>query len=292
MAQYTIDFYRVEHRATAAYATAEAVFDAVLALDAPPAMEEGTLTWELRDFQRSPDGLSIRGALTKLRTADLPRKARRGGAEEDLGLADDEGLVEKSFFVLYPARSLLLWQMNKGCGSPAKLRSMLKDRFAVDTYFANVVQAGAIERLLQSRKLVKNFTVTIARPTNPDLLPAGNFSDNVMQVLSETGGDKISINVRTDGRLKNGVPIVDRVKNLFADLVARDEVEKAEVELVDDDGGVEPIDLVADRIRAYAQVDHRDRYPDPGVMYAAIDNCLQQREGELAAVFGNHENAA
>lgn len=285
MARVTIDFYRAEIKPTTSHQTIESAFEALLEKEVI-SLDEASHTWELRNLERINEGRGFRGAMTKLRHTGLPTKAKRGGEEESLGLAEDEGLVEKAFFSYFSHRRLLLWQANKMCGSPVKLRAILRDVLGADVSFNTVAQAGAVERLLDGKGVMKNFDITLARPTNSDIFPNDNFTSGLLGLLSEAGGDRMVVGVRTDGRLKAGTPINEKLRRVFSLITERDEVEAARIDLADDDGNIEPVDLVADRIRAYQDVTLNGKYPDARAVYAAIDISLEQKAAELAVIFG------
>lgn len=289
MGRVTIDFYRAEITPTTSFQTVESVFEAALAKESL-SIDEASHSWEIRQLERSHDGGEYRGALAKLRHTGLPMKARKGGKEESLGLADDEGLLEKAYFTYFSKDRLLLWQANKMCGSPVRLRSIFRAIHGADINFNTVVQAGAVERLLDGKGVMKNFEIAIARPTNPDVFPTDKFTDGIMSLMSETGGDRMTINVKVDGRFKNGNPMNEGLRKILSLISERDEIETAKVELVDDEGNSDPVDLVADRIRAYYDVQQNGKYPNPEAMYAAIRASFDQKAAELAAVFGaQHE---
>lgn len=284
MSRVTIDFYQAEFKPTASFQALEAVFESLLGKSI--SIDEPSHTWEVRDLEKATDGSAYRGSLTKLRRTGLPMKAKKGGQEESLGLADDEGLVEKTFFVYFLDKNLLLWQASKMCGGPARLRAVLKGVAGVDVSFNTIVQAGAVERLLEGKGVMKSFEISVAKPTNTDVFSDDQFTSGVLGLLSEAGGDKMVLTFKTDGRLKNGTPLNEKLRQILSVLSARDEVETAKIDLSDEDGNIEPVDLVADRIRAYQDVQHDGKYPKPEAVYAAIHASRDQKSAELAAVFG------
>lgn len=122
---YRIDFFTGHVTADENQGRLADVLDALIARAACPAWKRGGYAYELRDLLLT--GQVYRGVLAKLRSDQLPHAGQLGGVERELDLAEEEGLIEKNFFLYYSSRNLLVYQRNGNASRSQRFAEYLTD---------------------------------------------------------------------------------------------------------------------------------------------------------------------
>lgn len=248
--------------------------------------------YEIRDLRGAEDRSFFSGVFAKFRGDNIPHAGRPGAEEREIGLDDDdEGLIEKNHFIYYRQHGLLLYQRNGNGSKVGLLEKYLTDFQNETVVFHPVLQPNATRRLMRGRAVPKSVNVSFARPTNPEMYPADNWSHRLMELLSEAGGVRMSIRISSDGRSRDPDKrhLGSMLKRSLTAIVDSGAATVARME-VEEDGFQHPIDLIADRLLSKQQVEMVGRYPAASAMYRAMMQAKDEEQGVLQEIFGESEN--
>lgn len=255
--------------------------------DAHTVFHRNEMTYEIRELRSHNHNASYSGVLAKFRTEDFPHVGEPGGPEHQLNVGENEGLIEKNYFLYFRQNELLVWQRNRqGCSS-SRLAECLSDVANETVVFNPVYQPQAVRRLMRAgvRPLALEFS--IARPTNPELFPNNQWSNSLMRIMNEAGGARFFMRITSDQRSADQErrSLSNRLKAAARELVDMEGVKVLRFKV--DDGGIEhPLDLIEDRISSRQEVEMEGRYPNPHSMYAALRNAREDHQAILNEYFG------
>lgn len=251
-----------------------------------PAVHQcGRHDYELRRVKVS--GRTVRGALARIRSDDLPHAGRPGGAERELGLADDEGLLEKNHFLFDEERNLLVFQRNGNGGRVGQLADYLSACAGQKVRFSPVLTKDSTQRLMSNDVQPVKVELSFTRPTNPALYPAQSFSRRLFELLGETGAATVRLSLSADRRSTEIVRhrLRSMVRSAACRIVDADLASTAKVTVTDGEHDY-PIDLIADRLTDEQEVEFVGRYPREGSIYGAFDKALRDCRKALDDVLG------
>ncbi|WP_248915843.1 DUF6731 family protein [Pseudomonas moorei] len=287
---YAIDFFQISHISTTEVPTLNDGFNSIIDGEVESISDTGGYTRDIWNLTARKRPGSFVGQLRKFRTTDLPETGRAGGTSKQLLLADDEGVVERNFFVYYKQHQLLGWHRNGHGNSPRQLAAFLSSLWGTRVSIDPVLQPEAIKRLMNGNIDLKKITLTVPRPTNPDLYPDDDYGKEIIELMNKSGADSVhivlGIDTRrgdTDGKLSG------KLKRAMSELTAMGATTARAV--VYDDGLEHPIDLIADRVVSYQDIETNARFPPSATMYEAIDKAREECKGAINDYFGEMENA-
>lgn len=285
---FNIDFYQLVHKPTAQLATPSDAFDQMINKTLPTVASIMGFTREIWNLNKRGNNYAFQ--LRKFRTNNLPQVGTTGFDAVDLQLAARHGLIELNYAMYFPARQILAWCQNSHGSAPAHLAKFLSDRWSNEVTISPILQADAIARLMRGGIQLKKIELTIPRPTNPDLYPAEQFNQSLIDMLREGRADSIHITMGIDGRRKDsaGTLMADLKRTLTEAAGLGASTAKA---IVFDNGVEHPIDLLTDRVRSTQQVLTDVRYPPSATMYDAIERAHHESEGAINGYFGALGNA-
>lgn len=285
-----IEFYR---GAVGADGQAGSVADILAGLAATgerPVFQYGRDQHEIRDHVYDDEKEIHRGVFAKFRTSDLPSAGTPGGAERDIKLGDDEGLIEKNYFLYVPRYELLVYQRNKHGNTTRRMAGYFTQVCGVATAFHPVLQHNALERLRRGDRHAVSLELSIARPTNAEFYPDNEWNRELFNLLDASGGARMKVVITSGDRRRNPAAFLrDRVKDSAAELA---ELRLATVARVTMDGeDVAPIDLLADRLLSRKTVTMSGRYPAQASMFEALEEAFDEHINQFEALFGGREPA-
>ncbi|SIQ30521.1 DUF6731 family protein [Marinobacterium stanieri] len=288
------DFFQcqiINSRADLPARTMEQVFEQLLTQHRSPdqntVRELGGKAYELRDIETTSTG--YRGVIAKYKKADLPHAAIPGGEERELDLAEDEQLLDKTFFSYYSDYALIILQRNRFAINPMRFGRYLSQG-GYNVSLNPIIEAADLRRLMADDVNIRVAEISIARPTNPALFEGleHNFNNSIMQSLGVSNAAKINLTMRGDGHSDSPEQryLDSGLKRAFLEMKDRFDVSKAQLELEDAGGVVHPLDLVTDRLVYDEVIEFDGRYPSASRMQEVIDNARNVKEPEILSYFG------
>ncbi|SNB81544.1 hypothetical protein SAMN02745900_03866 [Pseudomonas sp. URIL14HWK12:I8] len=253
-----------------------------------PHVEGVTYDIEIRGLVEAEPGV-FQGVFAKIRKDELPHAGKAGHPDRDLGLAQDEGLVDKNHFVYYEQNELLVMQANRYAGTAVALGKYLTDihgQLAVS--FNPVLQPDATRRLMREDLTPVQIETSFARPTNPDLYPDDDWSTGLLDMLSQLGGGNVKLSVTADRkRVAEGADrLTDRARRVAQAFRQIPNVRKVKINMEDDEGIIYPIDLIADRLKVRIEISVSGRYPNEAGMFKALKGAKNDQLDNLQQIFG------
>lgn len=230
------------------------------------------------------------GYIGQIQMDDIPTACNLDGIERELRLRDDEGLLEKSFFTFHDHRDLLVWQRRQRTRTPATLSAVLELLLGKPVEFYPVLRPKALERLMVGDALVKHLKVTVARPTNADMLRLSDpFSSQVLDLLRSSEGFGLQLTISANAPGMTGRSLSSKVKRGLAQLAEYASTARAIV--VHEDGTEEPIDLINDRLDHEERVEYTRPNPTEQQMYAALEAAWNAKAPDLERYFSSGSTA-
>ena len=288
--RYTIDFFQLAHVATTEVPTIEDGFKIILDEEIEPILVSNGYTRDLWTLQVRSRPKSYAGQFRKFRTNDLPEIGTAGGSAAQLALSDKEGVVEKNFFVYYKEHQILGWHRNGHASSAKQLATFLSSLWGTKVTIDPVLQPDAVKRLLRGDIDLKKVELTIPRPTSRDLYPDDDYGKGILELLNRSGADSLQLTLGIDTRRKDTEgKLTSQWKRALSEFTSMGATTARAI--VYDDGVEHPIDLIADRVVSYQDIETNALFPPSGTMYAAIDKAREECKGAINEYFGAVEAA-
>ena len=109
-----------------------------------------------------------------------------------------------------------------------------------------------------------------------------------MSLVAQSNGMPVSISLRGDGRSRDPARrFLDPLREAILDLIDSGSAQKAKVQFEDEQGGLDLVDFVADRLKSRQDVAMNGRYPDEQSMFIALERARGDHGDELRAILGN-----
>ncbi|MCP1106709.1 hypothetical protein M6G53_15100 [Serratia nevei] len=282
---YRIEFYQLSFKPSARLASLSAAFQSVVDGTSPSSSDREGYTREIWGLKKREDGTFV-GELRKFRNSNIPDKGAPGRHSSPIPLEEDEGIIERNFFVFYPQYNIVGWHRNfMACGIN-RFSLFLATIFDCRVKAAPLLEKEAVARLMRGDIRMKKIQLTIPRPRNPDLYPDTDFSQKTLELLGDAGADTMQIvmgiNTRrgdSDGKLRQSVKFAMQELVEFG-------AKKAVIEVFDADGVLHPVDLIADRIVSTQSVVTDTSFPPAGTMYRLIDTAYAENWESINAYIG------
>ncbi len=285
---FTIEFYQGILDGSDEFQTIADVL-AHLATNHPcPVVHVAGFDYELRDIESINHGNVIRGKFAKIRHDDIPHAAAPHRPERELDLADDEGLLEKNYFQYHRGLRLLVWQANRNAASPQRFADYLSDVSGGMAQMLPVIRHDAMNKLRNGQLHIRKLDITVAAAANANNVAATDFSRSAMSLVAQSNGMPVSISLRGDGRSRDPARrFLDPLREAILDLIDSGSAQKAKVQFEDEQGGLDLVDFVADRLKSRQDVAMNGRYPDEQSMFIALERARGDHGDELRAILGN-----
>lgn len=282
---YRIEFYQLSFKPSAKLGSLSDAFQSVLDSTSPSASNREGYTREIWGLKKRDDG-SFVGELRKFRNSNIPDKGAPGKDSSPIPLEQDEGIIERNFFVFFPRYNIVGWHRNYIACGINRFSLFLTAIFESSVKAAPLLEKEAVARLMRGDIKMKKIQLTIPRPRNPELYPDTDFSQKTLELLGDAGADTMQIvmgiNTRrgdSNGRLHQNVKFAMQE---LVDFGAK----KAVIEVFDADGVVHPVDLIADRIVSTQSVVTDASFPPAGTMYRLIDTAYAENWESINAYIG------
>lgn len=243
----------------------------------PPQVGDGTIKHELRELKASQNGKVVQGVLALVRD-DAPHIREADGGERPIELDDQEGILEKNYFLYYKDQCLLVWQVNGRASHISRFESYLSSYAGAIAQFNDILQEGAYDRLRNG--LIKSLRFRIAKRRNANAIDPHDWESDVFDLMGGVGGTVIEVKVSTR---RKGKGLTNGVTDAIHRMMNRDDVSALQVKI---DGQTEPIDLFADRIFDRIEVQMLGHYPAPLDIIAQLAQAKDRQQQALEASLG------
>lgn len=252
-----------------------------------PIKQMGEELFEVRGFFEN-HGLLF-GEFAKIRMDRLPSVGATGGQERRVQLADDEGILEKNFFLYDPNRNILAFQVDFHASRASRLAVYLSEIAGETVAFDPIVKRDAAERLMRDEVEPLKMDLHFARPTNPELYPDDAWAAGIIEALAPGAPASVHLRLSSDRRSRDpGLHrLGDGVKEMLTAFSRSGLATTAKMTVLEE-GQEYPIDLLADRIRSQQDVEmeERGRYPVRRSMHAALQRAYESERESITAVLG------
>ena len=245
--------------------------------ESPPQIGDGPMKHELRELASSANGDVIQGVLALVRD-DAPHIREADGGERPIELEDQEGILEKNYFLYYRKQQLLVWQVNGRASHISRFENYLASYAGTPVKFYDILQEGSFERLRNG--LIKSLKFRIAKRRNANAIDPHNWESDVFDLMGGIGGTVIEVKVSTR---RKGRGLIDKTSDVIHRMMNRDDVSSLQVRM---DGQREPIDLFADRISDRIEVQMVGHYPLPRDIIIKLAEAKDRQKQALEASLG------
>ena len=240
---------------------------------------------EIFDLKYREDSQSFSGQIRKIRKADLPEVGVPGMDSRNIKLEEDEGVVERNYFVYYSENSLLVLHRNDDGNSANHLAQLLSATHGVSFFAEPLIKADQASMLLNNKLDIKKFSVKIPRPTNPEIYPQNSISGKTIELLNQAGADSLDITFTVDKKLDDSAgKLSGALQSAIRDLLSMGAT-KAKLD-TDENGKIHPIDLIADRIQSVQSTNSNAHFPASSTMYSLADAARADQRKSLDDYFG------
>ena len=269
MTDYTIDFYQILVTSTANIPDVASGFVQMIQGGIPTSHTVDGMTRELWGLTNRTINNSLGGQFRKFRVSDLPEIGAVGEDAIELALAQNQGLIERNFFVYYRQNNLLAWHKNGHGSHPSRLAKFLTELWGTKVEINPIINRDAIQRLMNGNTVIKGIDITLPIPTNPDLFNNDNYGRDMLRIMDNSGSSSMKIHLGVDLRRdKQGHLSADIKQTLYNAFRAGATTARAYVE---EEGFSHSIDLVADRLSSKQRAQTNGRYLPAASMYQLID---------------------
>ncbi|WP_147470788.1 DUF6731 family protein [Pseudomonas syringae group genomosp. 7] len=287
MRKYAIDFFTGQLGPVSSKEKLSSFFRELSTKNCPH-IQSQTYDIEIRNLKEIESGI-FQGIFAKIRKDELPHAGKAGHPDRDLGLAEDEGLVDKNHFVYYEENELLVMQANRHAGTAVALGKYLTDiNGQTSISFNPVLQPDATRRLMRQDLTPVHLETSFARPTNRDMYPDDDWSPDLLDMLAQLGGGNVKLSITADRkRITEGADrLTDKVRRVAQAFRQLPNVRKIKINMEDAEGIIYPIDLIADRLKVKIEISVTGRYPNEEGMYKALKGAKNDQLDNLQQIFG------
>jgi len=233
--------------------------------------------YEIRELQSLGDGASFRGVLAVVRD-DAPHIRAEDGAEREIPLTEQEGILEKNYFLFFRKHRLLVWQVNGRASHVMRFERYLSSLSPHTITFDHVIDRNALDRLRSG--VVTRIQVRVALSRSAQAYDPRVWEGSAFQMMAGAGASTMQFELST-GRKKIGLKTT--VKDAIHRLLNRAETRSIKIKT---DGQQEFIDLVTDCITDRIHVSMIGLYPDPTDVFAQLAAAKDRQTARLEAYYG------
>lgn len=235
------------------------------------------------------DGLYF-GRFVKIRMDNLPEEAGLDGSLEDLGLGENRGLGESSFFLYSPKLNVLLFHRNSHgirASGVAYYFEKITDVHTIE--FIPIIEPDIMAKLLRM-KIMREFRFKLAQPQNASFLQSSDVSlGSALGIMHEHGAANIAITLSM-GQEK-GTLSAETVKNWAKALMKIRSKKEEQVQTLlirgkeYTDEKIEPIDLIQHRMVKSIPLPISNRRIYAKDMYEGLKKLYHNERNNLKKIF-------
>jgi hypothetical protein len=237
-------------------------------------LDRGDRYFEIRNIHEFAGKPVLAGYIRKIQNKDLPKKSRLRGADEDLGLDPDQGLGYRSYFMIDFSRGWLLWIGARAAGGPGLLREFLAER-QIDAIIGLLLSADAWDRLKKHSGEIKQVRMKVASIDGAGASSPGNWSQDYLKHIRHVGASFMDVTLGVDLRMTHE-PLKKGVIGWLEDLTGNMRAQHAQVDFMPN-SGLEPIDLVKDRVTYDGHLDTGLQQANESAVYQILAEALRAK---------------
>ena len=243
-------------------------------------------------------GRAYQGVIGEFRQSDLPVIAKIQGdvatlEEHAIDMENDEGLLEKTHFVLYKSPPLLLMRSNSKGPGVATLARYLSEVSEELVTFPPVLRRDAYRRIIRNDMRLRDINIKVARPRGVDFLreiqneEGGRFSKEIFRIMNDSNAVELSMKMKAGMENRQSRALHNNIRMGVGIIFQRipDTLKTAQFNMEDAEGKVHPIDLIADRLITKISVETEGRYPNTTGMFREMIRSKDREENEWSAFF-------
>lgn len=253
------------------------IYDASQRGELSPQLDDEGCRYELRELQSLGDGASFKGVLAVLRD-DAPHIRAADGGERAIDLADEEGVIEKNYFLFFRQHNLLVWQVNGRASHVMRFERYLSTLSPNTIVFDDVIDKDSLAKLQNG--VVKRIQVRIALPKNVEAYDPDVWEADAFDMMAGAGATTMQFDIATR---RKGHGLANDVKEGIHRLLNRKEIRAVRVRV---EGQREFIDLIADCVTDRIQVQMIGLYPNPNSVFVELALAKDRQQARLEAYFG------
>ncbi len=248
------------------------------------------VTRELWNLSSRSKPKSITGMLRKFRTSDLPEIGSIGEAAKELLLEEGQALIEFNYFIYYKENQILAWVRNGNGSTPNQFSVFLRSLWETNIKALPLIERNALKRLMSGKVEVKNFEVTLSKPTADEFHPEYDISKKALELVSSSGADSLSFKLGVKLKdIDNKGTWQEEAKGAAKELLSIG-ASRLKLEVLEN-GFEHPIDLIADRISSKQSVDTNGKYAPSASMYKMIDAAQSEKKEAIDALYKRDKKA-
>lgn len=255
----------------------QSIYEASQRGELSPQLEDEGCRYEIRELQSLGAATSFKGVLAVVRD-DAPHIRAADGAERKIDLEEEEGVLEKNYFLFFRQHNLLVWQVNGRASHVMRFERYLSMLSPNTIVFDDVIDRGSLARLQAGT--VKRIQVRIALPKNAEAYDPEVWEGGAFDMMAGVGATTMQFELATR---RKGRGLERTVKEAVHRLLNRKETRAVRVRM---DGQRDFIDLMADCITDQVQVQMFGLYPNPTSVFAELASAKDRQYPRLEAYFG------
>lgn len=233
---------------------------------------------QFRSIKSHGNGRVWSGIFGRCRFNETPEQGTEDGLEEDVELKPGHGLVEKNHFLFFPKNNLLVYQRNRNASSHSRLQHYLNLPNFKSVALEPILTSDSYQRLLDGGE-VRMVEFSFKPPKDLSLFQ-GTTVQKAIDIASATGGANVKVRISA-GR---GQGVLHDVKDALVQLARFGFASVARVKLEDE---IQPIDLIADRVKASFSVSlETNGRPTSAAVYKGLEEARTSCEKHLKTFFG------
>lgn len=233
---------------------------------------------QFRSLKSISGGRAWSGIFGRCRFNETPEQGTEDGLEEDVELKPGHGLVEKNHFLFFPVNNLLVYQRNRNASSHSRLQHYLNMPTFNSVALEPILTTDSYQRLLDGGE-VRMVEFSFQPPKDITMF-AGTTVQKAIDIASATGGVNVKIRISA-GRSQSSL---HDVKDAIVQLTRYGFARVARVKLEDE---AQPIDLIADRVKASFSVSlEPNGRPTAQAVFRGLEQARASCANHLKAFFG------
>lgn len=283
---FSIDFFTIRTDKDSSFIFTE-YLEELINGESPHVYTDSSNTFAIKKVSKDKDYYYCE--FCKFRMDGLPHAGSATSDDYELPIDSTDGLVEKNHFAYKFDDGVVIFQRNGNASRGQKMGSFLSDLYNETITLSPIVTGDSLKKIMSGKVEPTMLEVSISRPTSKSIFPPDDFSKNMFHWMSAAGGARIHFKLTSDQRSSSSDRnnLSSNIKQTIENLFGREDVSVLRSQVRDENGLIEPIDLIADRIYSHKQVKMDGRYPNVSLMNKGLKLSFEEKSSEIYEVIGN-----